>query len=148
MASVAEAEGNTTAASMPAKLKHFSAQVVMAPQSAFSHGLNKGGQQSGMSSVTDAGSGDSTFAPAAPGRTATERATRRARMGSSNAHGSTAEITSFVIHRSNDDFAIRFGRVSEVGVPICLTIAQLLRQCLNKPRISTEETHGRGLLRS
>jgi hypothetical protein len=83
MAGVAEAEGNTTAASMPAKLKHFSAQVVMAPQSAFSHGLNIGGQQSGMSSVTDAGSGDSTFAPAAPaiGRTATERATRRARMG-------------------------------------------------------------------
>jgi hypothetical protein len=115
MVSVAEAEGNTTAASMPAKLKHFSAQVAMAPQSsiAFSHGPTIRGQQSGISSVTDAGSGDLTFAPAAPamGRIATERATRSARMGRAIFMDQPQKITSFVIRGSNDDFAIHFGRI-------------------------------------
>jgi hypothetical protein len=52
----AKVAGNTTVEKdVPAKLKHFSAQVAMLPQSsmAWSHGFAMGGQQSGMSSVID-----------------------------------------------------------------------------------------------
>jgi hypothetical protein len=68
----------------PTKLKHFTRQVAMAPQSsiALSQGLGIGGQQSGMSSTTDVRSGDLTLTPTslAAGTTATEKATRKARM--------------------------------------------------------------------
>ena len=53
---LAKVEGNTTIEKdVPAKLKHFSAQVAMLPQlsMAWSHGFALGGQQSCMSSVTD-----------------------------------------------------------------------------------------------
>jgi hypothetical protein len=82
----AEVEGNTIIEDVPAKLKHFSAQVAMVPQPsmAFSHGLDLWGQQSDMSSVIDmsAGSGDLELTPATPaaGSIATDRATRSARM--------------------------------------------------------------------
>src|SRR6266481_3318114 len=81
----AEVDGNTIVEDdVPAKLKHFSAQVAMAAQSsmAFSHGLALWGQQSGMSSITDmpAGAGDLTPGPPAAGSSATERAMRSARM--------------------------------------------------------------------
>src|SRR5262249_6360022 len=75
---------NTTIEDVPAKLKHLSAQVAMLPQlsMAFSHGSAFWGQQSGMSSIADmpAGAGDLTPAPPAAGSSATERATRSARM--------------------------------------------------------------------
>jgi hypothetical protein len=79
----AEVEGNTIIEDVPAKLKHFSAQVAMVPQSsmAFSHGLVLWGQQSDMSSVIDmsTGSGDLELTPApAAGSVATDRATRSA----------------------------------------------------------------------
>jgi len=56
----AKAGGKTMTADVPMKLKHFAAQVATAPQSTmpFSHGVASGGQQSGMSAVTDAGSSD------------------------------------------------------------------------------------------
>jgi hypothetical protein len=82
----AEVEGNTIIEDVPAKLKHFSAQVAMVPQPsmAFSHGLVLWGQQSDMSSVMDmsAGSGDLELTPAPPaaGSIATDRATRSARI--------------------------------------------------------------------
>ena len=82
----AKVEGNTMIEDVPAKPKHFSAQVAMAAQSsmAFSHGSALGGQQSGMPSVTDmpAGSGDLELTPAPPiaGSIATDRAIRSARM--------------------------------------------------------------------
>ena len=70
---------------VPAKLKHFSAQFAMVPQSsmALSHGFAFG-QQSCMSSIADmsACAGDLTLtpAPAAAGSSATDRATSSARM--------------------------------------------------------------------
>ncbi len=83
----AEVDGNTIVEDdVPAKLKHFSAQVAMVPQSsmAFSHGLALWGQQSDISSVIDmsVGSGDLelTPAPLAAGSIATDRATRSARI--------------------------------------------------------------------
>ena len=83
---LAKVEGNTTIEDVPTKLKHFSAHVAMVPQlsMAFSHGSAFCGQQSGMSSIADmpAGAGDLTLTPAplAAGSSATERATRSARM--------------------------------------------------------------------
>jgi hypothetical protein len=71
---------------VPAKLKHFSAQVPIVPQlsMAGSHGFAIGGQQSCISSVMDmsAWSGDFEFtpAPAAAGSIATDRLIRTARM--------------------------------------------------------------------
>jgi hypothetical protein len=47
---------------VPAKLKHFSAQVAMLPQSSMAwHGFALGGQQSCMSSVMDMSSGIAMF---------------------------------------------------------------------------------------
>ena len=75
-----------------AKLKHFSTQVAMLPQSsmAWSQGFAMGGQQSCMPSVIDMpsvmdmsawfGDFELTPAPAATGSIATDRATKRARM--------------------------------------------------------------------
>jgi hypothetical protein len=81
----AKVEGNTMIEDdAPAKLKHFSAQVAMVPQSsmALSHGFAFG-QQSSMSSIADmsAFAGDLTLtpAPAAAGSIATDRATRSAK---------------------------------------------------------------------
>jgi hypothetical protein len=83
----AKVAGNTTIEDdVPAKLKHVSAQIAIALQSyvAFSHGFALGGQQSGMSAITDisAGSSDLELAPAAPaaGSIATDRAIKSARM--------------------------------------------------------------------
>jgi hypothetical protein len=115
----AQAEGKTMIEdNVPAKLKHLSAQVAMAAQSSmtFSHGLALGGQQSGMSSITDAGFGGLTLAPAPPamGRIATERATRSTRMDRPTFMDqlSLQKIAGLVIRGSNDDFAIRFSPVS------------------------------------
>jgi hypothetical protein len=124
-------------ADVPATLKHFSAQVAMASQLsiAFSHGLAIGGQQSRMSSVTGAGSGDLTLTAAslATGRTATETATRKARMGRAKFMDqlSPQKIAGFVIRRSNDEFASCFARVSEVGS------ANLSHDCATAPAVPT-----------
>ena len=70
---------------VPAKLKHFSAQVAMVPQWSMAgpHGFALGGQQSCMSSIADmsAFAGDLTLTPtpAAAGSIATDRATRSAK---------------------------------------------------------------------
>jgi len=65
----------------PAKLKHFSAQAAMVPQS--SHGFALWGQQSCISSMTDmsAAAGEWELMPAAPaaGSIATDRAIRSAK---------------------------------------------------------------------
>ena len=109
---------------VPAKLKHFNAQVAMAPQlsMARSHGFAMGGQQSrmssdmDMSSVTDmspvvdmfARSGDFalTPAPAAAGSIATDRLIRSARMVRRMLMDQTArKIAAFPVSRSSDDFA-------------------------------------------
>ena len=77
---------------VPAKLKHFNAQVAMVPQWSMAgpHGFASGGQQSCMSSPMDTSSvmdmsawtGVFTLtpAPAAAGSIATERLTKSARM--------------------------------------------------------------------
>jgi hypothetical protein len=81
---LAEVEGNTMIEDVPAKLKHFSAQVAMVPQPSISHGLALWGQQSDMSSVIDMSVGSSdlelTPTPPAAGSIATDRAIRSARM--------------------------------------------------------------------
>ena len=76
----------------PAKLKHFNAQVAMAPHWSMAepHGFASGGQQSCMSSLIDtssvmdmsawSGVFELTPAPAAAGSIATDRLTKSARM--------------------------------------------------------------------
>jgi hypothetical protein len=82
----AEVEGNTMIEDVPAKLKHFNAQVAMTAQSSmvFSHGFALCGQQSLISSIMDisAGSGDLMLTPAPPaaGSIATDKAIRTARI--------------------------------------------------------------------
>ena len=94
----AELEGNTMLKNdVGAKLKHFSAQVAIEPQSpmtlsqvlAVSQGLAVWGQQSDMSSMADVSAEDAVDmsagltprrAPAAAGSIATDRAIRSARM--------------------------------------------------------------------
>ena len=82
----AKFKGNTMADDdVPAKLKHFSAQAAIVPQSsALSHGFDLWGQQSCISSIADmsAAAGDWVLTPAAPaaGSIATDKAIRRAKM--------------------------------------------------------------------
>jgi hypothetical protein len=85
----AELEGNTMLKNdVGAKLKHFSAQVAIEPQSpvVLSQGLAAWGQQSDMSSMADVSAADMSAdltprrAPAAAGSIATDRAIRSARM--------------------------------------------------------------------
>ena len=94
-----------------AKLKHFSAQVAMVPQSsmALSHGFAFG-QQSCMSSIADmsACAGDLTLtpAPAAAGSSATDRARRNARMVRPMLMGpAQTRIAGSMVPRSSDKFA-------------------------------------------
>jgi hypothetical protein len=95
---------------VPAKLKHFSAQVAMVPQSmALSHGFAFG-QQSCMSSIADmsACAGDLTLtpAPAAAGSSATDRATRSARMVRPMLmYQAWRKIAGPLVPRSSDEFA-------------------------------------------
>ena len=94
-----------------AKPKHFSAQVAMVPQSsmALSHGFAFG-QQSCMSSIADmsACAGDLTLtpAPAAAGSSATETATRSARMVRPMLMGQAwTRVAGSMVPRSSDEFA-------------------------------------------
>jgi hypothetical protein len=104
---------------VPAKLKHFNAQVAMVPQlsMAGSHGFAIGGQHSCMSSAMDmssvmdmsARSGDFEFTPlpAAAGSIATDRLTRSARMVRPMLmdQASRENSSAFLLSRSSDDFA-------------------------------------------
>jgi hypothetical protein len=103
---------------VPAKLKHFNAQVPMVPQWSMAgpHGFASGGQQSCMSSLIDtssvmdmsARSGDFelTPAPAAAGSIATDRLTKSATMVRPMLMDQASrKIAAFPTSRSSDDFA-------------------------------------------
>ena len=109
---------------VPAKLKHFSAQVAMVPQwsMAVPHGFASGGQQSCMSSFIDTSSVIDTPsvmdmsarsgvfelapAPAAAGSIATDRLTKSARMVRPVLMDQASrKIAAFPVSRSSDDSA-------------------------------------------
>jgi hypothetical protein len=110
---------------VPAKLKHFNAQVAMVPQWSMAgpHGFASGGQQSCMSSLIDtssvmdmsARSGDFELAPApaAAGSIATDRLTKSARMVRPVLMDQASrKITAFPVSRSSDDSARCSAQVS------------------------------------
>jgi hypothetical protein len=104
---------------VPAKLKHFNAQVAMVPQWSMAgpHGFASGGQQSCMSSLIDtssvmdmsawSGVWSGVFeAPAAAGSIATDRLTKSARMVRPVLMDQASrKIAAFPVSRSSDDFA-------------------------------------------
>ena len=103
---------------VPAKLKHFNAQVAMVPQWSMAgpHGFASGGQQSCMSSLIDtssvmdmsawSGVFELTPAPAAAGSIATDRLTKSARMVRPVLMDQASrKIAAFPVSRSSDDFA-------------------------------------------
>jgi hypothetical protein len=89
----------------PAKLKHFSAQAAIDPQSPMSHGLAAGGQQSCIGSEADISAASCVFeskaAPATAGNKATDAAIRRANMVRANAIG--RQYPAAAGRRSSDD---------------------------------------------
>jgi hypothetical protein len=103
---------------VPAKLKHFNAQVAMVPQWSMAgpHGFASGGQQSCMSSLIDtswvmdmsawSGVFELTPAAAAAGSIATDRLTKSARMVRPVLMDQAwTKIAAFLVPRSSDDFA-------------------------------------------